>query len=230
MGTGQTLASRSTASPAPASSVGSATTATTRAPSAGAGFDAQSQALRPAPAREGAKAPASTTMMQDIALKQDPNERERPLLEQDADAASAWVQAAGWAIAIATTYAQTRPDAGNSMYGGRADALRHFLWNAYMAFMLGEDRARALADAHELPGPPADKNMNVDREMDFRNNAAGRRLGVFHRSQGAITRAFALSLMAAAGISYVNDGSLTVIDKRDDARWKLVPSNVDYVD
>ena len=196
----------------------------------GQGFEAQAASLRPTSAATPVRAAGGTTIMQDIALGQDPNERERPLLENDAEAASAWVQAASWAIGIASVYSHTRPDSDKSMYGGRADALRHFLWNAYMTFMLGEDRARALANAHELPEASADRNTEQDRQMDLRNNAAGRQLGVFHRSQGAITRAFALSLMAAAGISFVNDGSLTVLDKRDDANWRLVPSNTQGVD
>ncbi len=168
--------------------------------------------------------------MQDIALGRDPNEREKAILESDADAASAWVQAAAWAVAISTTYSHARKDSDASMYGGRSDALRHFLWNAYMAFMVGEDKAKQLADAHESELEPADKSMAVDREMDYRNNAAGRRLGAFTRGEGALTRAFGLSLMAAAGVSYLNDGSLTVLDKRDNANWKLVPSNTQGID
>ena len=165
-----------------------------------------------------------TTVMQDIALAQDPNRRERAILEKDPDAASAWVQAASWAMGISATYGMTRPDSDASGYGGRADALRHFLWNAYMAFMVGPEKAKALGDAHESEEKPASNNMAVDREMDLRNNARGRSLGAWHRQQGAITRAFALSLMAAAGISFVNDGSLWVLDKSKDD-WKLVPSN-----
>ncbi len=197
----------------------------------GQGFAAQTVALRPnagAPAQAGGEQ-KSTTIMQDIALAQDPNERERALLENDADAASAWTQAAAWAIGIATTYSYTRPNAGNSMYLGRADALRHFLWNAYMAYMLGEERARALADAHELPEAHLDTNSSVDREMDLRNNAAGRRLGVFHREQGWVARQFAVSLMASAAVSYINDGSLSVVDQRDSNNWKLVPSNTEGI-
>ena len=171
-----------------------------------------------------------TTVMQDIALGQDPNERERAILENDSEAASAWVEAASWAVGIAVSYSYTQKSPEKSMYGGRADALRHFLWNAYMAYILGEERAAALANAHELSEKPADKNMAVDREMDFRNNRAGRQLGVVHRSQGTLAKMFTLPLMAAAGISFVNDGSLTVLDKRDNNNWKLVPSNTAGVD
>lgn len=186
----------------------------------GQSYQQQSSALKP----------KNTTIMQDIALGQDPNERERAILENDEDAASAWVQAAAWAVAISTTYSHTRKDSGASMYGGRADALRHFLWNAYMAFIVGETKAKQMADAHETEMEPSDSNMAVDREMDLRNNAAGRRLGTFTRGEGMLTRAFALSLMAAAAVSYLNDGSLTVLDKRDDRAWKLVPSNTEGID
>ncbi|MFT5434283.1 MAG: hypothetical protein ACI9OJ_004996, partial [Myxococcota bacterium] len=170
-----------------------------------------------------------TTMMQDIALAQNPNDRERGILENDADAASAWVQAAAWAIGIASTYSHTRPDSGDSMYLGRADALRHCLWNAYMAFMLGEGRAKNLADAHELPRPPTEHNSNVDREMDLFNNRVGRMLGQTARDGNAITRAFALSFIAAAAISFLNDGSLKVVDRTDNSKWRLVPSNTDGI-
>ena len=190
----------------------------------------QQAMLQPAQAQAPVQAKGDTTVMQDIALGQDINDRERAILEKDAEAASAWVQAASWAVGIASTYSHTRPDSDKSMYGGRADALRHFLWNAYMAFLIGPKRAEALANAHELAEEPASNNPAVDRQMDLRNNARGRQLGAWHRKQGAITRAFALSLMAAAGIAFVNDGSLSVIDKSDPNNWRLVPSNTKGID
>ena len=189
----------------------------------GKSFAEQSLQLKPD------RAVQRRTMMQDIALGQDPNEREKGILENDADAASAWVQAAAWAIGISTTYSHTRPHPDKSMYLGRADALRHTLWNAYMAFMLGEDRAKALADAHELPRPPSDANSRVDREMDLRNNAVGRMLGVTARDGNMLTRAFALTFIAAAAITFLNDGSLNVVDQSGDP-WRLVPSNTEGID
>ncbi len=206
--------------PAPSASAPTTATADRAGSLRGQSYVAQQAALKP----------RNTTVMQDVALGQDPNQRERAILENDAEAASAWVQAAAWAIAISGTYAQTRKNPDASGYGGRADALRHFLWNAYMAFIVGEQRAKALADAHEDAIEPADRNMAQDREMDLRNNAAGRRLGEFTRGEGALTRAFALSMIAAAAVSYLNDGSLTVLDKRNDAAWRLVPSNTEGID
>ena len=191
----------------------------------GKSFDEQQVMLKPDPDASPVQRKRDTTVMQDIALGRDVNDRERAILENDAEAASAWVQAATWAIGIASTYSHTRPDSDKSMYGGRADAVRHFLWNAYMAFMVGPERAEALANAHELAEEPASNNPAVDRQMDLKNNAKGRQLGAWHRTQGAITRAFALSLMAAAAISKVNGGDLWVVDKSDANNWKLVPSN-----
>ena len=191
----------------------------------GQGFEAQQVMLKP----DGSTPVQRRTTMQDIALGQDVNEREREILENDEDAASAWVQAAAWAVGIASAYSATRPNSGDSMYLGRADALRHCLWNAYMAFMLGERKAKALADAHELPDGKASGNTAVDRDMDMFNNRVGRTLGVTAREGSVITRAFALSFIAAAALEYVNAGSLKVVDRSDQSAWRLVPSNTDGI-
>ena len=191
----------------------------------GQGFEAQSAALSP----RGAEEKKDTTVMQDIALSQNPNDRERAIMENDADAASAWVRAASFAIGISQTYSLTRPSAEKSSYLGKADALRHCLWNAYMAYMLGERRAEALANAHELPGE-LKGNSAVDRDMDLFNNRVGRMLGVTARDTAWMAPPIALPFIAAAAMEWLNSGGLRVVDQTDPQNHKLVLSSRPDID
>lgn len=63
--------------------------------------------------------------------------------------------------------------------GGRIDAFRHTYWNALMANGVGVDHAKAWADAHEngYPDNRATEKARVLSDMDFHNNAEGRRVG-----------------------------------------------------
>jgi hypothetical protein len=126
----------------------STTKSARRADLHGKTFAEQQAALKPPAARE------EQTFMQELALGRDPNEREAAILENDADAADAWVRASAFVITIRTAYAQTSSDPSGS---------------AYLAFMLGERRAKALTDAHEMPGAPREKNTALDRQMDLHN-------------------------------------------------------------
>jgi hypothetical protein len=180
-------------------------------------FAEQNAALRP-------KAKSSSlTMMQKLAMKQDPNERERAILEADADSASAWVRASSFAVGISGGYAATRPE--GSSFLGRADALRHCLWSGYLAFMLGAERAQQLTDAHEDQVRPKDTNNAANHDMDKRNNAVGILLGQTARESGVVTRVLALTFITAAAMDELSDGGLVVVDQSKANSWKLVPSN-----
>ena len=56
---------------------------------------------------------------------------------------------------------------------GWNDASRHAQWSADMAQTVGEDRAKAVADAHEVSHP----NDKAEQTMDLMNNHNGRVLG-----------------------------------------------------
>lgn len=60
-----------------------------------------------------------------------------------------------------------------SLHNGKGDAYRHCYWNARMAIDIGNEKAKAIGDAHEAgsDGPQAEKNM------DLTNNATGRSIG-----------------------------------------------------
>jgi len=64
--------------------------------------------------------------------------------------------------------------------GGRIDAFRHTYWNSLMAEAVGEEHARAWGDAHEngYPENRATAKARILSDMDFHNNAEGRRIGL----------------------------------------------------
>lgn len=75
--------------------------------------------------------------------------------------------------------------------GGRADALRHSLWNALNASYLGKSMAKLFADAHEMtpldPTKISSRLYLLEREMDLHNNDMGRQLAGKFLSADAAT-------------------------------------------
>ncbi|MFP2924864.1 DUF6973 domain-containing protein [Pyxidicoccus sp. 3LG] len=59
------------------------------------------------------------------------------------------------------------------MHNGKGDAFKHAYWNALMTFYLTETWAKAMGNAHEA----RPKNPKLEKRMDLRNNAVGRRHG-----------------------------------------------------
>jgi hypothetical protein len=60
----------------------------------------------------------------------------------------------------------------NGAHNGPQDAMRHAMWNARMTQLLGWERAKVWADAHESSSTAPDETR-----MDLFNNAAGRDIG-----------------------------------------------------
>ena len=98
-----------------------------------------------------------------------------------------------------------------------------------MAYMLGEGRAEALVNAHELPGA-LKGNSAVDRAMDLFNNRVGRLLGVMARETGWMTSALRLPFIAATAIEWLNNGGLRVVDQTDLQNHKRVISSRPDID
>jgi hypothetical protein len=61
---------------------------------------------------------------------------------------------------------------------GRSNAVRHFIWQAYVTARFGEHIARALAEAQEVGARDAS-----DSEVDRHNNAVGQRYGRRHADE-----------------------------------------------
>jgi hypothetical protein len=57
-------------------------------------------------------------------------------------------------------------------HNGPQDALRHAIWNARMTKLVGSERAKVWADAHE-----SSSTDPAETRMDLHNNAAGREVG-----------------------------------------------------
>jgi len=72
---------------------------------------------------------------------------------------------------------QSEYDDGN--VGGRIDAFRHTYWNALMTESVGATHAKKWADAHEngYPDNRATAEARLLSDMDFFNNAEGRKIG-----------------------------------------------------
>lgn len=62
-------------------------------------------------------------------------------------------------------------DAGN-LQNDTADAFRHALWNVRMTHLLGPEKAKNFADAHEI----SEVNPDDQRMMDLYNNQIARNL------------------------------------------------------
>ena len=165
------------------------------------------------------------SFIQDFALKQNLTDRERAIIGSNPDIARGWTIAAGYAKMISNAYAYTVDDMGESIYLGKADAFRHCLWSALLAYQVGETYAKRLNDAHEREGELKDHNTNLDREMDYHNNAVGRRLGVFHAEQASVVvQSMTAFFLYGVCKSALDSGQLKVVDRRSDP-WKLVPSD-----
>lgn len=59
------------------------------------------------------------------------------------------------------------------LHNGKGDAFKHAYWSALMTFYLTEPWAKAMGNAHEA----RPKNPKLEKRMDLRNNAVGRRHG-----------------------------------------------------
>jgi len=56
---------------------------------------------------------------------------------------------------------------------GIGDAFRHCFWSALMTVHIGSDKAKKIADNHELFG----YNLEKEQMMDYHNNEIGREIG-----------------------------------------------------
>ncbi len=169
------------------------------------------------------------SFLQEFALKQNINARERAILASNPAVAQGWTIASGYARMVSNAFAYTTDDLSDSLYRGKADALRHCVWSALLAHQVGEVYAKKLTDAHEDVDPPADHNARIDREMDLHNNAVGRRLGVFHNSQrSVITQSMTAFFLFGLCKNALESGQLRVID-RSRTPWMLVPSDAHNV-
>lgn len=79
-----------------------------------------------------------------------------------------------WSVKGAADYAAVWAAQEESFgaHNGPQDALRHAIWNARMTQLMGFERAKVWADAHESSSTNADETR-----MDLHNNAAGRDVG-----------------------------------------------------
>ncbi len=165
---------------------------------------------------------------QDFALKQNLTVRERQILNANPDVAEGWVVAASYARMVSNAYGYTTGDLQKSSGLGKTDALRHCLWSALLTYQVGERFAKQLTDAHEAPGAIGDPNTRLDREMDFHNNAVGRRFGAVHSQSGMVAKAMTAFFLYGISKTALDSGQLKVIDRREKV-WKLVPSNSPFV-
>ena len=79
---------------------------------------------------------------------------------------------------------------------GRANAMRHFMWQAVLTARFGIDAARTLATAQEAGTP-----HHRDSSVDAHNNAVGQEYGVRHVSDlTAVSRSDALALLVPVAL------------------------------
>lgn len=164
------------------------------------------------------------SIMQVIALGQPINARERAILSANEDVAAGWVVAAGYARMISNAYGYTSGNLSKSIGLGKADALRHCLWSALLTYQVGEHYAKLLNDAHEEQGTIKDHNSNLDREMDYHNNAVGRRLGKMHAESGFVAKTMTAFFVWGVCKQALDSGQLRVIDRSKEP-WRLVRSD-----
>lgn len=111
-------------------------------------------------------APAVAPEGVDQAFYEDLNEQERRLCWRNPGECLNVKQAADYAALWA---AQQDPEGAHN---GPQDAMRHAMWNARMTQMMGFERAKVWADAHE-----SSSTAPAETRMDLYNNAAGRDVG-----------------------------------------------------
>ena len=165
------------------------------------------------------------SLMQDFALKQNLNSRERAILASNPDVAAGWTIAASYARMISNAYGYTTPNLKKSMWLGKADAFRHCLWAALLIYQVGPEFTKKLTDAHEREGPIKDHQARIDREMDLHNNRVGIRLGSFHATQGMVAKSLTAFFLYGLCKNALDGGQLLVVD-RSKKPWRLVASNV----
>jgi hypothetical protein len=169
------------------------------------------------------------SLIQDFALKQNLNPRERAILAANPEVAAGWTVAASYARMISNAYGYTTGNLSESSYLGKADAFRHCLWSALLTYQVGPAFAKKLTDAHEREGKIANYNSRLDRDMDLHNNAEGRRLGEFHAAQrSVIAKSMTAFFLFGLCKNALNDGRLLVIDRKRKP-WQLVRSDVRHV-
>ena len=87
-----------------------------------------------------------------------------------ATAAADVMAASAAAVQVAATYTDGTP--------GMRNAVRHFVWQAYIAGRHGSPVAEAVAAAHE-----EGRDTPHDTRVDLHNNAVGRAYGVAHTAE-----------------------------------------------
>lgn len=130
--------------------------------------------------------------------------RRGPLIHRSARRAGArHVQALEVVAASAAAFAQAaRLDNGER---GRQNAMRHFIWQGYLASRVGQSIARQVADDYEEGSPDP-----VDSRVDSHNNAVAWQWAAGHGQQlSRLSRRAALVRLARVAAAKWSDGSLT---------------------
>jgi hypothetical protein len=84
--------------------------------------------------------------------------------------------------------------------GTQVNAFRHAMWNAIMTDMIGAEKAKKFADAHEqVPNNPAGH-----KQMDLHNNELGRSIATQYAGQG-------YDVFAEKIIEAINNGDAEVL-------------------
>ena len=101
---------------------------------------------------------------------------------------------------IADQYAQERYG-DNWKHGyNEANAFRHAMWNAVMTDMIGEEKAKKFADAHEAEYLTDQPELCA---MDFHNNQLGRQIALDYAGQGYAMYAQKIQEAIEGGQAYV---------------------------
>lgn len=112
-----------------------------------------------------------------FAWEQGLSNEELAVLAANPGAAIFIYRATNKALAKASEWATAHPGATDSVYNGRADALRHSYWNALMTSDVGIIVAIQFSTAHEIGSvkPPTmpQAQFDLERQMDLHNNLIG---------------------------------------------------------
>lgn len=103
--------------------------------------------------------------------------------------------------------------------GDFANAIRHTLWQAYLANKYSESEATAIGNAHEIDHNVSlsdrrfQKLSDADRVVDLLNNRIGRQIGVGRRTS--------MNKLAIDVIEILRRDGLYVANKKNDGSWYI---------
>ncbi|WP_181310454.1 DUF6973 domain-containing protein [Nocardioides campestrisoli] len=120
---------------------------------------------------------------------------------------------------LASALAFSRAAAESPRQWRRQNAVRHFIWQAYLAARHGETLARALGDAQEQGS-----GDQVDTRVDQENNALGRAWGLAHAEElRSGTRAEVLERLVAVADRKWHDEELSAAPLPDGSDPRRAP-------